>query len=268
MVTRWLGWTNILVSGSAAGWVVVTFRALALPLDFNLMILAFVLTLTFYTRDRLDEKERLADYLAVPERAAWVRRHAPVLKRVVWAASFGVVGLVMLRPIAVLPLLAGLGFALTYTARWLPWQGRRVGWKHLPGTKMPFVAALWVLVTVITPAATYGRVWQSVTWLLAGAVCALVMVQILLNDLRDVVGDRADGTLSLPVLLGEPAARRAGYGLALAGMLLPLSVAPLPFVLTGLYSAFLIWRYHRERDSHWRGWIEGQGLVAGLTALI
>jgi len=176
--------------------------------------------------------------------------------------------LLTLRPTAVLPLLAGLGFALTYTMRWLPWQGRRVGWKHLPGIKTPFVAVLWVLVIVITPAAAYGRVWQRDTWLLACAVCALIMVQILLNDLRDVDGDRTSGTQSLPVVLGEPAARRVALILVLAGALIPLSMAPLPFLLTGLYSAVLIWRYRRERDSEWRGWIEGQGLVAGLAALI
>lgn len=268
MIARALIWTNILIAGSAAGWVVVTLRALALPSDAGPIVLAFMLTLAFYTRDRLDERERQADRLTMPERAAWVQQHATVLKRVMWAGSLSAAGLVIVRPAALPPLLAGLGLALSYTVRWLPWRGQRVGWKHLPGMKMPLVAALWSLVTVLTPAAIYGRVWHSDTWQLAGAVCALIMVQILLNDLRDVEGDRAAGTLSLPVLLGEPVARRVGYGLALAGVLLSLSVAALPCLLTGLYSAYLIWRYRRERDSQWRGWIEGQGLVAGLAAWV
>ena len=268
MIGRALIWTNILIASSAAGWVVVSLRALALPMDFCLVALGFILALVFYTRDRLDEKEHLTDLATMPERTAWVQRHTPLLKRVIWVGSFGAVSLLTLRPTAVLPLLAGLGFALTYTMRWLPWQGRRVGWKHLPGMKTPFVAVLWVLVIVITPAAAYGRTWQRDTWLLACAVCALIMVQILLNDLRDVDGDRTSGTQSLPVVLGEPAARRVALILVLAGALIPLSMAPLPFLLTGLYSAVLIWRYRRERDSEWRGWIEGQGLVAGLAALI
>ena len=268
MIGRTLIWTNILIASSAAGWVVVSLRALALPMDFSLIALGFILALVFYTRDRLDEKEHLTDLATMPERAAWVQRHTPLLKRIIWVGSFGAVSLLTLRPTAVLPLLTGLGFALTYTVRWLPWQGRRVGWKHLPGMKTPFVAVLWVLVIVITPAAAYGRVWQRDTWMLACAACALIMVQILLNDLRDVDGDRTSGTLSLPVVLGEPAARRVGLILVLIGALLPLLIVPLPFLLTGLYSAFLIWRYRRERDSEWRGWIEGQGLVAGFAALI
>ena len=58
------------------------------------------------------------------------------------------------------------------------------------------------------------------------------------------------------------------YGVVVVGALLPLSIAALPSMLTSLYSAFLIWRYRRGRDPQWRGWIEGQGLVAGLAALI
>jgi 4-hydroxybenzoate polyprenyltransferase len=172
-----------------------------------------------------------------------------------------------MRPAALPPILAGLGFALSYTVRWLPWRGRRLGWKHLPGLKMPFVAILWVLTTVITPAAVYGQVWRANTWLLAAAVCALIMVQILLNDLRDVAGDRLSGTFSLPALVGDPAARRFGFSLTLVAALLALLVAP-SLLLAALYSAFLVWRYRREDDTRWRSWIEAQGIIAALVTLL
>lgn len=266
--TRWLLWTNLLMAVNAAGWVIVTTRALALPVDGELIALAFALALAFYTRDRLDEEEHRSDLVTMPQRTVWVQRHAVALKGVVWGGFFSAVILLVVRPTALPPILAGLGFALSYTVRWLPWQGRRVGWKHLPGIKMPFVAILWTLLTVITPAAAYGKVWQCDTWLLAAAVCALIMVQILLNDLRDVKGDRASGTISLPVLLGDPAARRIGYALAVAGALLALSISLLPFLLTAFYSTLLNWRYRRESDECWRWWIEMQGLVAALTALV
>lgn len=267
MIARALVWTNVLIAGSAAGWAVVTLRALALPLDFILIALAFILALVFYTRDRLDASGHQADQLAMPERAEWMQQYASELRAVMWIGIAGALGLLIIRLRAAPPLLAGLSFALTYTLRWLPWRGRRVGWKHLPGMKMPFVASLWTLVVVITPAAVYGQVRQSATWLLACAVGALIMVQILLNDLRDIEADRAAGTHSLPVLLGDSAARRVGYLLALAGAMFPVYLFPLPFLLTGAYSAFLLWRYRREQDSQWRSWIEGQGLIAGLAAL-
>ena len=268
VATRCLLWTNLLMACSAAGWVIVTTRALALPADGVLIALAFVLAVAFYTRDRLDKAEQCTDRVTMPQRTVWMQRHALVLRSAVWLGLFIAALLLIARPAALPPILIGLGFALTYTVRWLPWRGRRVGWKHLPGLKMPFVAGLWTLLTVMAPAAAYGRVWERDTWLLAASVCALIMVQILLNDLRDVGGDLASGTASLPVLLGDPAARQAGHALAVAATLLTLSVSPLPFLLTALYSSFLLWRYRREQDTRWRWWIEVQGLIAALAALV
>ncbi|HHJ06279.1 MAG TPA: hypothetical protein ENK24_02135, partial [Anaerolineae bacterium] len=77
---RQLLWTNILIAGSAAGWVLVTLRGLALPFDWALAALAFTLTLGFYTRDRLDEQERQTDRRTMPERTAWVERHQLALQ--------------------------------------------------------------------------------------------------------------------------------------------------------------------------------------------
>jgi len=102
---------------------------------------------------------------------------------------------------------------------------------------------------------------------LAAAGWALIMVQILLNDLRDLTGDRLSGTVSLPVWLGETNARRVGYLLTLMAVLLMLPLNPLPFLLTAIYSSFLIWRYRREQDMRWRFWIEAQGLIATLSNL-
>jgi len=256
------------MAGSAAGWVVVTMRLLALPFDWPLIGLAYLLALAFYTRDRLDEKEQGHDRLTLPQRTAWIERHRPLLQGLVWISFLGGLILLTLRPGAFLPLLAGLGFALSYTIRWLPWRGERLGWKHLPAMKMPFVALLWTLTTVITPAAVYDQLSQKETWLLAAAVCLLIMIQILLNDLRDLPGDRLNRTLSLPVLVGSTTARRIGYGLALLSVSLTFSFAPLIFWLTALYSLLLLWSYRREADTRWRVWIEAQGLFAGLVALL
>jgi 4-hydroxybenzoate polyprenyltransferase len=264
---RWLLWTNLLIAGSAAGWVVVTFRSLHRPVDGLLVALAFFLALAFYTRDRLDEKEYQADLISMPERTQWVARHRAGLSRVVIFSFVGAVGLILLRPAALWPLLVGLGFALSYTLRWLPWRGRRLGWKHLPGLKMPFVAGLWTLTSVLTPAFVYNQLSFNQTCLLAGAACLLIMVQILLNDLRDIRGDISGGTLSLPVLIGDRAARRLGAGLMLIALLLAWLLASPVLAGTAAYTLLLLWRYQRSRDFFWRPWIEGQGLLAAALAL-
>lgn len=259
-------WSNIIIAGSAAGWVLVTLLALRVPFDAALLALAFALTLAFYTRDRLDQREQRVDWLSMPARTRWVKRHTPALKAVMWGAFAAALGLVVLRPGTLPPLLTGLGFALSYTVRWLPWRGERRGWKHLPGFKMPFVALLWVVTVVFAPAAQPGQLWQLATWRLAGAVWLLVMTQILLNDLRDVAADSAGGTASLPLLIGDRCARRIGLGLSLLGVLFAGGIAWPVFPVTALYTAVLLWRYTPRRDAAWRFWIEAQGLVAGLVA--
>lgn len=258
-------WLNLLMAGSAAGWVVVACQLLFLPLDGVLVGLAFVLAVAFYTRDRLDESEQSTDATTMPQRTAWVRRHAKGLRRLVWLSFAVAVVLLIIRPAALPPILAGLGFALSYTIRWLPWRGRRVGWKHLPGIKMPFVAVLWTILTVLTPLTVYGKLGQLISWRVAASVCLLIMIQILINDLRDLQGDQASGTDSLPVLLGDPHARRVGYLLALiAALLVP---TPLALPLTALYSALLLTRYRRQKDQQWRLWIEAQGVIAALLVI-
>ncbi len=256
------------MAGSAAGWVIVTARTLLLPLDPILIGLAFVLAVAFYTRDRLGPKERAADWQSMPQRTAWMERHEKTLQRIVQFGFALGVALLVLRPAALPPIVAGVGFALSYTVRWLPWRGQRVGWKHLPVMKMPFVAILWTLLTVFAPAAASGVASQRETWLLAAAVCALIMVQILVNDLRDTEGDRVSGTVSLPVLIGPTRAKGVGYALAGVAALIGLTVASLALMGTALYSAFLLWGYRREADARWRPWIEIQGIVAGLLALV
>lgn len=264
---RWLIWGNLLMASSAAGWTIITLHLLHLPTDYVLIALSFSLALTFYLRDRLDVTEQASDQHALPERTTWLQANSTQLHTLFYATIALTIGLIIVRPQVIYPLLFGVGFALTYTVRWLPWQGQRYGWKHLPACKMPFVAWLWVLTTVLTPAAVYQRLPQADTWLLAGAIFCFIMIQILLNDLRDMKADRVSNTLSLPVLVGPHWAKRIGYmivGLAL------LSISPiaifsfLPIVLFNLY---LLWVYQVHSDRKWRPFIEAQCFIAALIVL-
>ena len=250
------------MAGSAAGWVVVTSLLLDLPLDWYLVGLAFVLALGFYTRDRLDEDEQDTDMTTMPARTRWIQSHGAHLHHFVKVNFFLAIIIIMMRPAAWLPILAGLGFALTYTVRWLPWQGKKVGWKHLPGMKMPFVAILWTILTVITPIMVYGMQWDAKSGQVMASVCLLIMIQILINDLRDLTGDQQHGTYSLPVLVGDASSRHIGYVLACLAALCASIFSPLSVI--ALYSAFLLWRYQPRMDEKWRFWIEIQGIVAGL----
>lgn len=261
-------WSNLLMAASAAGWVIVAQRQLALPRDGVPIAIAALLAVAFYTRDRLDEQEQAGDAATMPVRTAWMQRHRRALRG--WASGCALLalGLIAMRPAMIPPLLAGLAFALTYTVRWIPWRGRRLAWKQLPAMKMPYVAALWTLLTIIAPATVAGQGRSAMTWLLAAAVCLLIMTQVLLNDLRDIEGDRAAGTASLPVLVGGRAARLLGLGAALIAAALALRLAAPALLVTAAYSAALLVAYQRSRDAWWRPAIEVQGVVAALVAVV
>lgn len=256
------------MAASAVGWVVVTSLLLGSPLDGPIMLLAFVLAVAFYTRDRLDEQEKQVDITTMPERTQWVHTHQKELGRLIWLCVGLALLVLALRPRALPPILIGLGFALTYTVRWLPWRGKRISWKQVPGMKMPYVAILWTLLTVLTPANLFGQLWHITTWQIAATICLLIMLQILVNDLRDIEGDRRSETLSLPVWLGEQKARRVGYLLALLAAFIGVSLASIALPLTALYSAILIWLYRRHNDPFWRPWIESQGVIASLLMML
>lgn len=253
---------------SAVGWVVLTWNHLELLPDPIIALLAFALAIVFYTRDRLDPQEVITDQQTFPDRADWVQQNRiPLTIWVVIAAGAALYGIAV-RPSTWVPLLAGVGFALTYTVRWIPWRGQRWAWKQVPGLKTPYVALLWTILTVFAPVAGYGRWGDWRLWQVAGAVFLLILCQILLNDLRDVDGDSNNKVFSLPVLLGDYQARSVGMALlGLSGI--PGFVLSHPtFPITALYTAILLMGYRRRIDSVWRPFIELQGVVAGVLSLI
>jgi 1,4-dihydroxy-2-naphthoate octaprenyltransferase len=93
------------------------------------------------------------------------------------------------------------------------------------------------------------------------------MIQILLNDLRDQTGDRTGGTLSLPVLIGDLAARCFGAGLALSVLIFAWLLTSPALIGIAVYSLVLLWRYRRSQDAYWRALIEGQGVLAACLTV-
>jgi hypothetical protein len=153
--------------------------------------------LVFYNLDRL--KRDPADCVNTPERVRWhamLRRWSWLLTAagaavlVLWPLWIGSGGLLLLTALA-------LPVALSYS---FPLLGPRL--KDVPVLKTLF-APLVVLAAVLAPPVLLQGLPVSPALLLAaGWSLALLMFNMVLCDLRDIEGDRAAGTRSLPVLLG------------------------------------------------------------------
>lgn len=259
-------WGNVFMALSAVGWILVTWNYLALPYDPIIAILGFALAILFYTRDRLDPQELSTDIFTFIERTQWVQRYRRWLYGSMAVAAGVALYCIYLRPTTWLPLLAGVGFALTYTLRWIPYKGERWSWKQIPGLKTPYVALLWTILTVFTPAAGYGLLGEWRIWQVAVAVFALIFCQILLNDLRDINGDMENKVYSLPVLMGDLESRRLGIEVLAFPGLIAFALWHPAFFLSSLYTMALLILYRRKTDPLWRPFIELQGLIAGLLS--
>lgn len=239
-------------------------RLLGLALDLPVLGLVFCLTLLTYNRDRLADYTGRDDQMNMKQRTQWIARHYRTLAALTTGTAVGAVVLLALRPAALPPILAGLGFALVYSGRILP--GGRAP-KQLPGLKVPYVAALWALLSVGIPLAAAGGPWNGRTALVTVAFFCFAAALVNLNDIRDIKGDRAVDTITIPVLWGEYPARLVSVGLAgLAGAAaLGLQSAGLLFI--ALYVVVLALTYREDTDGLFRWLIEGIGLLTWPVAI-
>jgi 4-hydroxybenzoate polyprenyltransferase len=101
--------------------------------------------------------------------------------------------------------------------------------KDIPGLKAPYVAATCTVCFAGLVGAGYSLIFL------------LILINTVLFDIRDLVGDRAAGVQTIPVMLG---ASRTIW--LLAGLDLVLAAVHLPSALIG---AVLIWYFRQSRSS-------------------
>ncbi|BAC91478.1 UbiA family prenyltransferase [Gloeobacter violaceus] len=262
ILERWLLYPNVVLALTAVLWSACTQKLLNIPQDPAVLALVFALTLVTYNRDRLADADSPADRSNTAERTRWVDRHRKSLARFTGGAALVAAMLLCLRPMALAPIGAGIGFALVYSSRVLP-GGRAV--RQLPVTKVPYVALLWAVLTVAVPAAAAGTAWNGRAALVGSLIFFAAAALVNLNDLRDLRGDRIAGTLTLPVLLGDGPARLFS---AISGSLVGLCAVLLEqpgLGLLGLYIALLALSYRVEDDRLFRWLIEGIGVPTWLA---
>lgn len=219
--------------------------------------------LLFYNVDRL--RRDPADCLNTPRREAAARRLRRWSKLLAAMAAVTLLALPLARRdvVSLVCILSGAAVCLNYS---LPVWGFRL--KDVPLLKTFFaptlvIAAVFGLPLLHEPARFGPVVVVMILW-----AWGLLFGNMILCDLRDVVGDRSCGVLSLPAYLGEARAWRVlwvlvystcGLGLLLA--ILPPKRAWLWFSLAVGNSAFLgglvlaARRFRSERFYEW--WVEG-----------
>ena len=272
-----LAYSNLWISCTAAGFVILNQSCLGLARDPRPCILAFATMFMVYTFAKAIHFDPLADQVNDPERTAFlVRWRKPLV-----AAAVSLYGVALalgyrwgVTWLCILPFLT----ALLYDLKWLPasWRYRRL--KDIPGVKSLVVAVTWSLVTVLFPALLAGSppgpglivllVWNTLLW----------FVNTAFFDLGDMQGDALEGTRTLPLVLGFANTRRLLLLLTLmaAGLLeaarwqglLPEQAGWANLI--SLYTAAFVMAARPEEDLGFLCDVvaDGIGVVGGLLALL
>jgi 4-hydroxybenzoate polyprenyltransferase len=220
--------------------------------------------LVVYNLDRL--KRDPADSLNTPER---VRLHT-LLRRWSWAVTAAGCAVLLLWPLwlgnATLLLLTALALPLTLTYSF-PLLGARV--KDIPILKTLFAPLVVLAAVLAPPILLQGLAVSPALLMAAGWSWALLMFNMVLCDLRDIDGDRAAGTRSLPVVLGERRTQHLLWLIIAAAVACAL-LHGWPILAWATVAALtpLALAAHRRRDEAFYEWLaEGTLFLPALVDL-
>jgi 4-hydroxybenzoate polyprenyltransferase len=185
-----------------------------------------------YNADRLHLDP--ADRLNTPLRFSWERRLRGCRIVLVWisAGVLGVWPVLTGRVWLLFPLAVAAGL-LCFYSRPIPGAGFRL--KDLPYLKSLLAPAAIAIVLVPWPAWESGNIVRQKVWLVFFWIFLILMINALIFDYRDIVGDRVNGTKTIPAWLGHR--RTRGLLMLLSAVLIFVSVALSWLRLAGPFTA-------------------------------
>jgi len=252
-------------------------RLPAEPLSPLIVLLAFY---AIYSLDRAGDAD--ADALTHPERARFSRRNARRMRIASLAAYALALALAATQggwamAVALLPLAA----LLLYSFRIVPpGIARRVGFariKEIFVLKNVWVAATLAGTATLLPiaAADAAPRWPAAV-AMGGFLFGRWWINTLVFDLRDEVGDRANGLRTVPVVLGRARTLRVLHAgnaaLAAAAIAVPLLGWARPLFALLAASSVYVWLYLRALaaggDPHFLCDVVADGELLVLSALV
>jgi 4-hydroxybenzoate polyprenyltransferase len=247
-------YSSVWLAGAAAAQTAVTFRQVpgGGPVAYRVVVLVFAATLLVYNLDAvLPFKHRQP--AGASGRKAWQQRHRRGLALL--AAVAALVGGVLFLADgwwrylpALLPLAA---LALLYSWPLLRWHGQPRALREVPLLKVFLIAGVWSAITVGLPMLAVHHPLAEAGELLAQRFC-LVLALAIVFDIRDLSRDRAAGTRTFPVVLGQARAKAVALAFLAGAMAFGLErgVSPLGLGLTGVSAAAIVLLAHERRSDY------------------
>jgi 4-hydroxybenzoate polyprenyltransferase len=219
-----LAYANAIIAGSAAGWAAMTLVLARVPVGAGAVLLPYVIAFAVYTIDKAVLLDPVSDGANDPARTSFlVRWRAALIAAAAGGMALGAWASGRQSLLCLTLFLLPIPVGLLYAIRILPagWRYRRI--KDVTGGKSAAVALTWGVMAGLLPL-IYTGAGDDGAALVAYAYVALRMfVNTVFFDVGDLAGDRAAGTITIPVRFGLVATRRMlhavnlGSGAVLAG---------------------------------------------------
>ncbi|WP_046243972.1 UbiA prenyltransferase family protein [Hymenobacter terrenus] len=266
-------YSSVWLAGAAAAQTAATFRQVpaASAVSYRPVLLVFAATLLVYNLDAvLPFKHRQP--AGTSGRKAWQQRHRHGLALL--AAGAALVGGVLFLVDGWWRYLPGLlplaALALLYSWPLGRWRGQRRALREIPLLKVFLIAGVWSAITVGLPMLALRHPLAQAAILLAQRFC-LVLALAIVFDIRDVSRDRAAGTRTFPVVLGQAGAKAVALVFLAAAMVLGMmrGMPPLWLGLTGLSAASIIVLADERRSDYFFALLaDGVLLVPAVLYLV
>lgn len=273
-------YSNVWIALSAACQVYVGMRLLNLEPVAMPCFLAFCSMFWVYTFAKAVHFDPQADGINDPERTEFLVKYRPLLiGGGLTGLLYGLNATYQLGTVAFLSFISPTLAGLVYDLKVLPAQYKYRRLKDVPGVKGLTVALAWGLMPAGLLATFYPQVsrlglllftlWSTVLW----------FINTTYFDLGDVRGDRAEGTRTLPIVLGFSATRRMLQVLNLLTATAVVLFAQFGFFdpcgkalgVMGVYQWILLYRAHDEdTDIQWECdlFADGVMVVSALCLLV
>ncbi|AGB16048.1 4-hydroxybenzoate polyprenyltransferase-like prenyltransferase [Halovivax ruber XH-70] len=193
--------SNVFIALAATSWVVTTAVLAGLPLDPLPPFIVFAVTLFVYSLNRFTDIDE--DEYNVPGRAAFTKRYGRFLLIIGTLAYLGAVGFalafdlpraeLLLAPIAVITLYSVLGLKRIFLVKNLLVG---IAWGGIP----------------LGVGVYYGVPMDTEILLLTAYVVAMLTIAAVIFDLKDIVGDRHEGIVTVPRVIGTRRTRLYSAG--------------------------------------------------------
>lgn len=211
--------SNLLISSAGVSVAITTILLADLRLEAIPLFIVFAVTMFVYSFNHLTDVAE--DRRNVPDRAAFVDRWGRSLLVVgtglyVLATVLAIIAEVPRAPGMILPLVVAILYSV-------------VGLKRVLLVKNLLVGLAWGLIP-LGVGVYYGSLFSQDVLFVAGYVALMVTVAAMVFDIKDIEGDRAENTLTVPILVGPQTTGRIAAGvtiLASAGLVALLATGTL-----------------------------------------